>query len=58
MNETRTGLLETLHEMGAQIELLDLRHQGGEPVGPALTACGKVPITPRNPTGDIANSNI
>jgi 3-phosphoshikimate 1-carboxyvinyltransferase len=33
MNETRTGFLETLREMGARIELLDLRHQGGEPVG-------------------------
>jgi len=33
MNPTRTGFLETVREMGAEIELLDLRHQGGEPVG-------------------------
>jgi 3-phosphoshikimate 1-carboxyvinyltransferase len=33
MNPTRTGFLETLREMGACIELLDLRHQGGERVG-------------------------
>ncbi len=33
MNETRTGFIETLREMGADIELLDLRDQGGEPVG-------------------------
>ena len=33
LNATRTGLIETLHEMGAQIELLDRRHEGGEPVG-------------------------
>ena len=33
MNPTRTGFIETLREMGADIELLDLRQQGGEPVG-------------------------
>jgi 3-phosphoshikimate 1-carboxyvinyltransferase len=33
MNPTRTGFIETLREMGANIELLDLREQGGEPVG-------------------------
>jgi 3-phosphoshikimate 1-carboxyvinyltransferase len=33
MNPTRTGFLETVREMGADIELLDLRQQGGEPVG-------------------------
>jgi 3-phosphoshikimate 1-carboxyvinyltransferase len=33
MNPTRTGFIETLREMGADIELLDLREQGGEPVG-------------------------
>jgi len=33
MNPTRTGFIETAREMGGSIELLDLRHQGGEPVG-------------------------
>jgi 3-phosphoshikimate 1-carboxyvinyltransferase len=33
MNPTRTGFFETLREMGADIELLDLRDEGGEPVG-------------------------
>lgn len=33
MNPTRTGFLETVREMGAEIELLDLRHESGEPVG-------------------------
>jgi 3-phosphoshikimate 1-carboxyvinyltransferase len=33
MNPTRTGFLETLREMGADIEVLNPRHGGGEPVG-------------------------
>jgi 3-phosphoshikimate 1-carboxyvinyltransferase len=33
MNPTRTGFIETLREMGADIEILDLREEGGEPVG-------------------------
>ncbi len=33
MNPTRLGLIETLREMGASIEVLDHRHEGGEPVG-------------------------
>ncbi len=33
MNPTRTGFIETLREMGGRIELLDLREEGGEPVG-------------------------
>jgi len=33
MNPTRTGFIDTLREMGADIELLDLRLEGGEPVG-------------------------
>ncbi len=32
MNPTRTGLLEILRRMGANIEVLALRQQGGEPV--------------------------
>ncbi len=32
MNPTRSGFVEVLREMGASIELLDLRHEGGEPV--------------------------
>jgi 3-phosphoshikimate 1-carboxyvinyltransferase len=33
LNPTRSGFLETLREMGADIELLDLRDEGGEPIG-------------------------
>ncbi len=32
MNPTRSGFIETLREMGAAIEVLDLRYEGGEPV--------------------------
>jgi 3-phosphoshikimate 1-carboxyvinyltransferase len=32
MNPTRAGFVETLREMGAGIDVLDLRHAGGEPV--------------------------
>jgi 3-phosphoshikimate 1-carboxyvinyltransferase len=32
LNPTRTGLLDTLLEMGAQIEILNRREQAGEPV--------------------------
>ncbi|MFW2391603.1 MAG: 3-phosphoshikimate 1-carboxyvinyltransferase [Methyloceanibacter sp.] len=33
LNPTRTGFFETLQEMGAEIEVLDPRQEGGEPVG-------------------------
>ena len=33
MNPTRAGFIETLREMSADIEILDLREEGGEPVG-------------------------
>jgi 3-phosphoshikimate 1-carboxyvinyltransferase len=33
LNPTRSGFLETLREMGATIEVLDRRDEGGEPVG-------------------------
>ena len=33
MNPTRTGFIDTLREMGADVELLALRDEGGEPVG-------------------------
>ncbi len=33
LNPTRTGFIETLREMGGDIELLDLRDEGGEKVG-------------------------
>jgi 3-phosphoshikimate 1-carboxyvinyltransferase len=32
INPTRTGVLDVLHEMGAQIEVLNPREQSGEPV--------------------------
>jgi len=31
LNPTRSGFVDTLRAMGADIELLDLRHEGGEP---------------------------
>jgi 3-phosphoshikimate 1-carboxyvinyltransferase len=33
LNPTRSGFVETLREMGADIEVLDRREQGGEPIG-------------------------
>ncbi len=33
LNETRTGFLDVIREMGAKVDVLDLRVQGGEPVG-------------------------
>ncbi len=33
LNPTRSGFIETLREMGADIEVLDRRDEGGEPVG-------------------------
>ena len=33
LNPTRSGFIETLLEMGADIEILDRRDEGGEPVG-------------------------
>lgn len=32
MNPTRTGFIDTMREMGGDVELLDLRLEGGEPV--------------------------
>jgi len=33
LNPTRSGFVETLREMGANIEIVDRRDQGGEPAG-------------------------
>ncbi|HUU24945.1 MAG TPA: 3-phosphoshikimate 1-carboxyvinyltransferase [Methyloceanibacter sp.] len=40
MNPTRTGFFETLREMGADVALLDLRDEGGEPVGDLRVKAG------------------
>ncbi len=40
MNPTRIGFFETLREMGAEIEGLDLRDEGGEPVGDLRVKAG------------------
>ncbi len=40
MNPTRIGFFETLREMGAEIERLDLRDEGGEPVGDLRVKAG------------------
>jgi 3-phosphoshikimate 1-carboxyvinyltransferase len=33
LNPTRSGFIQTLREMGASVEVLDRRDEGGEPVG-------------------------
>jgi 3-phosphoshikimate 1-carboxyvinyltransferase len=33
LNSTRTGFIESLRDMGADIDTLDVREEGGEPVG-------------------------
>lgn len=33
LNPTRSGFIDTVREMGAKLEILDRRDQGGEPVG-------------------------
>lgn len=40
MNPTRIGFFETLREMGADTEMLDLREEGGEPVGDIRVKAG------------------
>jgi 3-phosphoshikimate 1-carboxyvinyltransferase len=40
MNPTRIGFFETLSEMGAEIEALDLRDEGGESVGDLRVKAG------------------
>jgi 3-phosphoshikimate 1-carboxyvinyltransferase len=40
LNPTRTGLLQTLHEMGAEIRIVEPRQQGGEIVGDLEAAHG------------------
>jgi len=40
MNPTRTGFFETLREMGAEIEVLEMRDEGGEPVGDLRVKAG------------------
>ena len=40
LNPTRSGFVETLREMGADIELLDRRLEGGEPVGDLRVRAG------------------
>lgn len=49
LNETRTGFFRVLRRMGADIELLDRRDEGGEPVGTIVarpSALRAVVITP------------
>ncbi len=40
MNETRTGLLTTLQEMGADLKIENRREEGGEPVADVTAAAG------------------
>ena len=38
LNPTRTGLIETLHEMGAELRILEPRNSGGEIIGNVVAA--------------------
>jgi 3-phosphoshikimate 1-carboxyvinyltransferase len=40
LNPTRAGFIETLRQMGAEIEVLDLCHKGGEEVGDLRVKAG------------------
>jgi len=40
MNPTRTGFFETLREMGAEIEVFEMRDEGDEPVGDLRVKAG------------------
>ncbi len=51
VNQTRTGLLTVLKQMGAQIELKDKRDVGGEPVADIDITYGK--LKPRKISGEI-----
>lgn len=42
LNPTRTGLLDALWAMGAQVEVLDQRMAGGEPVGDLRVRAGEL----------------
>jgi 3-phosphoshikimate 1-carboxyvinyltransferase len=42
LNPHRTGLYETLREMGAEIQTLDARAEAGEPVGDLLIRAGRL----------------
>src|SRR5438093_169915 len=40
MNPTRAGFIETVREMGGDVELLDLRLEGGEPAADLRVRAG------------------
>ncbi len=42
LNPSRTGLIETLREMGADIEIANRREAGGEPVGDLIVRASKL----------------
>ena len=42
VNPTRTGILDVLTQMGADIELMDTREQAGEPVADLRVRAGKL----------------
>jgi len=51
INPTRTGLLDVLHSMTADIEMLDTHDEGGEPVADlAIRGCQ---LTPADVSGEI-----
>ncbi len=51
VNPTRTGLLDVLHAMGAQVELGNLRESGGEPVADLRVEAG--PLRGTTIQGDL-----
>ena len=56
LNPTRTGFLTTLQRMGATVELLNRRDEGGEPVGTIRVAPGA--LRGRSVQGDVIPAMI
>jgi 3-phosphoshikimate 1-carboxyvinyltransferase len=48
LNPTRTGLIDALREMGADIQITSLRDQGGEPVGDLIIRSARLQGTKVN----------
>jgi len=42
LNPTRTGLIETLHEMGAELRIVEPRNSGGEIIGNVMAAASSL----------------
>ena len=49
VNPTRSGIIDVLRDMGADLEVMEERHQGGEPVADQDELDGPPPATVRPP---------